>query len=408
MVSDPISNKFRKDGLLSLIRQGGSYVQKDIKKSAVKKWVFSNYRELIVDSEQIKSTPYVQVLYNLDENLEAFTESDLEKIIPTYHEYEPRYYPIFKNPFVAQLNNIVIAGPRAASIDPNGKFIADTHDFDPYDKGITGNRLEPAIIESITEHPKRVGKSVISDTQPQYNQSIKIATILYQGSFNYYHWMEHLLKLRGVSYYEQMTDNEVNIIIPKNSPSWIYESLDVLGYDKSRCIEWDGGIINVNKLVVPSFPEFRPGPLRWLRKTARESVGEMNNNPNWIFVSRQNSDNRKIRNYNEVIDICKKHGVKPVYCEDMSVVEQIELFKSIEGVIGVHGAGLANTIWSKDTSVIEIQNNVYKRMFQIMAYCLGNDYIPLSARPIGDAGREMDRDVIVDTKTLDMILKQTV
>ena len=40
---------------------------------------------------------------------------------------------LLKEPFVTSVDDITVVGPRAAALTPEGKFIADTHDFDPYD-----------------------------------------------------------------------------------------------------------------------------------------------------------------------------------------------------------------------------------------------------------------------------------
>ena len=49
-----------------------------------------------------------------------------------------------------------------------------------------------------------------------------------------------------------------------------------------------------------------------------------------------------------------KKGFQIVYAEDYSIVDQIELFRDAKNIVGVHGAGLTNAIWSTNCSVIEL------------------------------------------------------
>ena len=47
-------------------------------------------------------------------------------------------------------------------------------------------------------------------------------------------------------------------------------------------------------------------------------------------------------------------GFQIVYAEDYSIVDQIELFRDAKNIVGVHGAGLTNAIWSANCSLIEL------------------------------------------------------
>ena len=49
-----------------------------------------------------------------------------------------------------------------------------------------------------------------------------------------------------------------------------------------------------------------------------------------------------------------KKGFQIVYAEDYSIVGQIELFRDAKNIVGVHGAGLTNAIWSANCSLIEL------------------------------------------------------
>jgi capsular polysaccharide biosynthesis protein len=47
-------------------------------------------------------------------------------------------------------------------------------------------------------------------------------------------------------------------------------------------------------------------------------------------------------------------GFEIIHAEDHSFLNQIELFRDAKNIIGVHGAGLTNAIWSTNCSIIEL------------------------------------------------------
>lgn len=78
------------------------------------------------------------------------------------------------------------------------------------------------------------------------------------------------------------------------------------------------------------------------------------NKVNRIFISRKNSRSRHIQNEDEILDRLAIHGFKRYFLEELSITEQIELFYDADYVIGVHGAGLVNLIFSSEINVLEI------------------------------------------------------
>ena len=74
-----------------------------------------------------------------------------------------------------------------------------------------------------------------------------------------------------------------------------------------------------------------------------------------ILIDRQGAKGRRVRNWEEVVDLLQSHGFLPYRLEEMSFAEQVELFVDANVVVGVHGAGLTNICFSKPgTAVIEI------------------------------------------------------
>jgi hypothetical protein len=70
-------------------------------------------------------------------------------------------------------------------------------------------------------------------------------------------------------------------------------------------------------------------------------------NQNKIFITRNSFSGRTIRNMEEVMPVLKDFGFEIVDCNEMGLLEQVELFSSASHVAGIHGAGLVNTIFKK-------------------------------------------------------------
>lgn len=76
--------------------------------------------------------------------------------------------------------------------------------------------------------------------------------------------------------------------------------------------------------------------------------------PNRIYISRSNAPNRRLINEQEVIDYLARYNFKTVKLERLTFREQVEIFASSSIVIGVHGAGLTNIIYTQKCCVLEL------------------------------------------------------
>ena len=76
-----------------------------------------------------------------------------------------------------------------------------------------------------------------------------------------------------------------------------------------------------------------------------------------IFISRVPKQWRSARcllNEDQILESLKKYGFKKYILENMSIEEQIDLFYDAEFVVGAHGAGLTNIIFSEKIQVLEL------------------------------------------------------
>lgn len=123
----------------------------------------------------------------------------------------------------------------------------------------------------------------------------------------------------------------------------------------------DRHLFQVENLIFPSFLSKRFAGylpsyyLNWfIEKVAPKRPRKKVNR---IFISRiatQRGQLRCILNEDELFTILQKYGFQRYVLDNLSIEEQIELFYDAEFVIGAHGAGLTNIIFSEKIKVLEL------------------------------------------------------
>lgn len=111
-----------------------------------------------------------------------------------------------------------------------------------------------------------------------------------------------------------------------------------------------------------------------------------------IFISRANASKRRMVNEEEVADVLASRGFETVAPEELSLLDQIELFAEASVVIGQHGAGLTNLLYvPAKTTVIEIFSSpdAAPPHYSSAADLLDLDYQALHMDSVGD---EKDKD----------------
>lgn len=198
----------------------------------------------------------------------------------------------------------------------------------------------------------------------------KVAVIAQNGQFCYYHWMTEvlgrllLLTSRNITY--------DYLVVPLSKP-YMQESLQLLEIDTNKIIEPSGSniYIQADELIVPSLiNQIYPTPTlssypspeiitllraHFLPKIKTCSKQSPIFSSKKIFISRKDAGVRKLINEDELFEKLQAHGFERYCLSQLSLLEQITLFNHADTIIALHGAGLANIIFSKPgTQVIEI------------------------------------------------------
>jgi len=117
-----------------------------------------------------------------------------------------------------------------------------------------------------------------------------------------------------------------------------------------------------------------------------------------IYVSRERCTHGKISNEDQLLPILFEAGFEKIFPETLSFDEQVALFQGAECIVGAHGAGLTNIIFSSPGSrLVEIRNSTYDQnepyqaksgnIFWRLSEFLGIEYHAFFAVPNGTAYR---------------------
>ena len=138
----------------------------------------------------------------------------------------------------------------------------------------------------------------------------------------------------------------------------------------------------LGQLLVPSRPSI------WAGAGVPEGA-----TPPYIYVRRRGR--RRITNEDEVSAFMESRGIVPIDMEGMPIVNQIQLFKQARLIVGSHGAGLTNLIFSDRTEVVELFGPWKSLCFAAIARGFGHGYagvdlLPSAGFQDGDIGRASD------------------
>ncbi len=375
------------------------YNPPEIAKTVAKKYISYKYNDLVVSSAELKCV--ASLVEELEENVANLQFNDQFSANP-FPDAHCRRFPLFlfRRPFVAEIQNGGVVGPNGAVITSDNQIIADSLKFPARHHDLHG-----AAARAVFSKP--YFKSIAHEYRHQSKTDLSSAVVLHHGaeSTGFYHWIiDNMLRLRSVRVYEELTGNNVTLILSAHAPDFVYDLLDYAGFGDNDVVLWDGQWISVENMVIPSWPEPTPKNLDWLKTKVSSNlehskisryVKQVSDECDYIYISRQKASKRVVKNYNEIKPILNKYNIKEIKFSNLNIESEIHLIRSITGIIGPHGAGLTSMIWADDLSVLEIFNGVVIPPFFVIADVLDFEYSAIMAEPI-EGNRVRDRDIYVD------------
>jgi len=210
-----------------------------------------------------------------------------------------------------------------------------------------------------------------------------VAVLASAAGNNYFHWMAdvlprlHLLECSGVdlSQIDKFVVNSFQEPFQK-------ETLSDLGIPQDKLIESSTyHHIKADRLFVPSLPAETTLPPVWVCNFLRDKflhplITERANQPKRIYVSRSDTNSRRITNEASLIEILLPLGFSIVALSSLTVQEKASLFANAEVIIGPHSSGFTNFAFCQPgTKVIEIFSPLaVARAFWLIASQLKLDY----------------------------------
>lgn len=202
---------------------------------------------------------------------------------------------------------------------------------------------------------------------------------------NYYHWMiETVPQIRYLHELEASTGRDISYLLHPDSPPWVMETLNHLGIPKSKVEFMSSPLYYVDELYLPSFPIQTKDDFQWIRDQLLPAVSNNNSNievGNNVFISRENAIERRIVNTKEIMPMLKHFGFQRYRLEDHSLEENILLFHNADIIIGAHGAGLSDLIFSNDSTVIELFGSKIKEPYKILSTTMDLNYMSFYCIP---------------------------
>lgn len=299
----------------------------------------------------------------------------------------------FDAPFVCEIRDVTLRGPLALATIEGRKLITEK-------EADRGDLLSRAIGYDISE--------VVSSAGNRPHQHYNIATPLVGSmSHTFYHWFaDYFVRLQWLIHYTNVTGEFPTLLVPENQPSWLSESLSLVDYPQEYIEKWKGGIATVDRLVIPSsrrqhsevwkheFEHYDPAAFAWLREQLSDATEDINRDwPSAVIISREDANSRRMINQNSVVESLDEYDAESFVLSELSLTEQIDLFKQADLVVGAHGAGLLNIAYGESLSVVELYGSLLRPLFYSLAEGQEFKYAVVKGEESGD-------DIIVDLNKL--------
>jgi capsular polysaccharide biosynthesis protein len=219
------------------------------------------------------------------------------------------------------------------------------------------------------------------------------------GNNNYWHWLYNVLpRLKIIS--EQNALSKIDyFLFPGLSQKFQNETLDNLNIpQRKRISSVKFRHLKADKLIIIDDPILVTGNatediqripiwiLEWLKSSFLKDNYNYNNKNKRIYIDRSssgitNKEDRFVSNESEVRNYLIKNNFTPVKLHELNFEKQISLFNNAEFVVGLHGAGFANTVFCQPkTKIIEFRNVSLLPVIENLAVSNNLDYYSIISK----------------------------
>lgn len=245
----------------------------------------------------------------------------------------------------------------------------------------------------------------------------KLAVIASAGSENWYHWLLQVLPRLIILKESQLEFDRIYINNLKYP--WQYASLEaVLAYlqiDFAKILIVNGDVvIQAEELLLPSVPfiPVKGTPLpHWLVSHLRaiflkKELMLPGQTSRRIYISRKQATLRRIRNEEALIQLLESFGFRSVELETLSPQEQAMVFNQAQYIIGPHGSGFANLLFTEPGyTLMEIDHGAEppRSFYQRLTALTGGTYVPFYVDCTTE--EHLDEDITLDLEAFRSFLE---
>lgn len=248
------------------------------------------------------------------------------------------------------VSDAAIIGPKAI-VAAGGKVFPETYWSDANLDDITHfKRLRLKLQMSPSAPPLPLDALVWRRTDRPARRWNEAAVLLANPwAHNWHHWLlDSLTRCTLLAPFPELA--ELPVIVPGNLTAAQADSLLALGIEESRWRRLTDPVHEVSTLLIPQPGGFATDTLRALRRAlATERTAEGTER---LFVSRSDASVRRLVNEAEIIAALRPLGFRSVSLTGMSFAEQRALFQTAAVIVGPHGAGLTNSLFSSDGALV--------------------------------------------------------
>lgn len=251
----------------------------------------------------------------------------------------------------------------------------------------------------------------VSYTNLRYIKSLKIQRIngkfiwcFDDWSYGYFHWVFDVLP-KIVTISEKY--NVKRILIPEtvSKNGFVRSILNDLDIEFTTLCS--GTIYKADSIITcESFPYYNKISLIKIRDLfyKKYDISSLKTGYRRIYISRAKAARRRIVNENEIVPIILKYGFEIVYLEEMSFREQVKLFSQSLAIVGLHGAGLSNILFSPSSAkVCEIRSRGFENdVFEKLSLTLDMEFKTLEID--SDSSVMLTNDYIIDITSFDKLM----
>jgi len=199
------------------------------------------------------------------------------------------------------------------------------------------------------------------------------------NSDNYYHWLLDVLPRWKILQAATLSPYDF-VLLPGRPSRFQDETLDVLGVPPAKRLRCSKNFVHqFERLVVPAmpFPVEKVAP--WVCAWVRSLFPEKGSGPEKLYLSRRGACRRPLVDELALENALSSRGFAIVHTDQMSVLEQVQLFSSARFVVAPHGAALTNMIFAPaGAKMLELFHPQHKnRCYVNLARACGHWYAGL-------------------------------